>query len=189
MRRLRELEYVTTMLREQIADVRGGKRLERYRAWRYVTSPVEMKNGYFEAQVKDDAGQTTARPVLFNGYMTLVEVGTRLPPDELQYLYQAFDAMGVNFIQYAGLGPYAWSYDLKHKVLDRKEGRWIYDPAVVASERVAGTLSLAQKNNIAVDFHLQVENVYNHERDAYGLRPHDTGFLHYQINDPLAREG
>ena len=50
LRRLREMEFVTKMLREQIADVRGGKRLDRYRAWRYVTSPVELKDGFFEAQ-------------------------------------------------------------------------------------------------------------------------------------------
>lgn len=189
IRRTHELAQVVKLLQEQIGQVRQGEKLDRFRTYKYVTSPVELRDGFYYGTTLDDAGHRGTRPILFNGFVQLVEEGLRVEPKELDRLYQMFETIGTPFIQYAGFGPYIWSYDKQHKLLDRVDGRWLYDPGVVASERVAENLKLAYKHNIAIDFLLSVENIYDHERDRYGLRPLNSGFLHTQINDPLAREG
>jgi hypothetical protein len=190
VRRLREMDEVVNLLESQIRDVAEGKKDERFKTFSYVTSPIGLKEGFYHARTADDEGRTAVRPVIFNGYLTLVECGTRLEPKKLNELYGLFQAMGNNCIQYAGFGPYVWSYDNKHRIMNQNEkGEFVYDPAVVASERVSASLEFAYKNNIAIDIHLNVENIYPREiTDLYHFPYMDSGFLRYQFDDPRARK-
>ncbi len=190
IRRLRELSEVAQRLDAMVDALAAAEKLDRFKTFTYVTSPIELRDGFYHATTVDDAGNRSVRPVIFNGYLRLFEHGTRLPPQRLDDLFALFRAMGNNAVQYAGFGPYAWSYDNQHKIIDvDQNGQFVYDPAVVAGERVAGTLALAAKNDIAVDLHLSVENVYPHEiTGPYRLPYMDSGFLRYQFDDPRARD-
>jgi hypothetical protein len=190
IRRLREMDEVVKLLETRIREVAEGKKNERFKTFTYVTSPIELKEGFYQARTVDDEGRTAVRPVIFNGYLTLVECGTRLEPKKLNELYGLFEAMGNNCIQYAGFGPYIWSYDGKHKIMNQNEkGEFVYDPAVVAGERVSASLEFACKNNLAIDIHLNIENIYPREiTDLYHFPFMNSGFLRYQFDDPRARK-
>ncbi len=190
VRRLREMDGVVRLLESQIREVAEGKKDERFKTFTYVASPIDLKEGFYHARTVDDEGKIAVRPVIFNGYLTLVEHGTRLEPKKLNELYKLFQAMGNNCIQYAGFGPYVWSYDNKHRIMNQNEkGEFVYDPAVVAGERVSASLESAYKNNLAIDFHLHVENIYPREiTDLYHFPYMNSGFLRYQFDDPRARK-
>jgi hypothetical protein len=68
MRRISENEALLKMAKQELADLVKGDKIERYKTYRYVTSPITLQDGYPGAKTVDDFGQTATRPVIFNGY-------------------------------------------------------------------------------------------------------------------------
>ena len=64
-------------------------------SWRYVSSPVVCRNGYFSAEAMDEKGDRAERPLLFAGYGHFRDVARDLP---------VLDRIGANLIQIE-LGP------------------------------------------------------------------------------------
>jgi hypothetical protein len=68
IRRISENESLLKMTKQELADIAKGDKNDRFKTYRYITSPIRMKEGYPWARTVDDFGQTAVRPLVFNGY-------------------------------------------------------------------------------------------------------------------------
>ncbi len=68
VRRITENEALLKMAKQEMDEIAKGDKNDRFKTYRYITSPIRMEEGYPCARTVDDFGRTGIRPLVFNGY-------------------------------------------------------------------------------------------------------------------------
>ncbi len=81
-RRISELESLLAMAKAECDAIAEDRITDRFRTYRYVSSPIAMVDGYPNAKTVDDFGHTAVRPVVFNGYCMNIDWNIDTHPAE-----------------------------------------------------------------------------------------------------------